>query len=696
MQRTRMLICALLLLLTATSLYSQTGTAEPAQRESPVTTKPAPEKPTANSSSFDLNAIDRNIDPCVNFYQFACGNWMANNPIPPDQSRWGRSTGLLERNLEILHDILEKAAAPSKSRTVNTRKIGDYYSSCMDEALIEKKGMTALKAPLDRIAAIKSLADLPELIGHMHQHGFGPFFSWDSGQDFKDATQVIAQADQGGIGLPDRDYYIKDDPKSVEIRKDYVAHVQRMFQLAGEPQEKAATDAQIVMNIETALAKVSLDLVSRRDPEKQYHKMTLGEMQQLAPQFSFTKYFAGGEIPPVDSINVAWPDFFKGMNDVVKSTPLDEIKTYLRWHVIHGQASFLPKAFVDENFAFFGKELTGATELKPRWKRCVEATDGDLGFALGQPYVERTFGKEGKERALKMVEAIEKALGQDISTLSWMTPETRKQALVKLEAVRNKIGYPDKWRDYSKLSIIRGDALGNSLRANAFDFNRRMAKIGKPVDRGEWGMTPPTVNAYYYPPMNDINFPAGILQPPFYSNQIDDPVNFGGIGAVIGHELTHGFDDEGRQFDAQGNLRDWWTEADAKAFAERAQCVVDEYSNFVATGDVKLNGKLTLGENLADNGGVRVALMALLNTLGDKQPGNIDGFTPEQRFFLGYGQIWCQNVRPEAARMRAAVDPHSPGQYRVNGVVQNMPEFQKAWGCKAGQPMVPENACRVW
>ena len=645
--------------------------------------------------SFDASALDRTVDPCVNFYQFSCGNWLKNNPIPPDQPAWGRFNELAEHNRAILHDILEDAAKEDK-RTGNVQKIGDYYASCMDEGAINKKGIAVLKPEFDRINALKSKADLTALLAHLHREGIGALFEFSSDPDFKNAKEVIAEADQGGLSLPERDYYLKEDAKSVELRKAYVQHVTNMFKLLGDSPEKAAAEADAVMKIETALAKGSMEVVKRRDPQSIYHKMTQQEWQALTPSFSFPKYLTDLGAPQFTSLNVVAPDFFKTLDAELKDVNLDDLKTYLRWHLVHSQAAVLPTAFVDENFNFFGKTLTGAKELRARWKRCVAATDHDLGEALGQSYVERTFPPQAKERTLKMVQALEEALRQDITNLPWMTETTKKQALIKLEAIQNKIGYPNKWRDYSTLKVVRGDALGNSLRANEFELQRQLNKIGKALDRQEWGMTPPTVNAYYNPLQNNINFPAGILQPPFFDFKADDGLNFGSIGAVIGHELTHGFDDQGRQFDKDGNLRDWWTAEDGKAFEQRAQCIVDEYSGFVAVDDLHLNGKLTLGENTADNGGLRIAHMALEAAQAGKQPEKIDGFTPEQRLFLGWGQIWCQNQTEQLTRLRVAVDPHSPGEFRVNGVMRNMPEFQKAWGCKTGQPMVTENACRVW
>ena len=653
-------------------------------------------QPAASPASLDLTSIDKSADPCVDFYQYACGSWIKNNPIPADQSRWGRFTELEERNREVLRQILEEAARPEAKRDTVTQKIGDYYAACMDTSGIDAKGLAPIQPELDRIRDLKDKSQLAAEVAHLHRNGMPALFDFGSGQDFKDSTAVIAQTDQGGIGLPDRDYYLKDDSKSVEIRQKYVAHVQRMFELAGETATQAGTDAQTVMRLETALAKGSLDRVSRRDPEKVYHKMSKPEMAALEPAFAWNTYLTDSGAPSFQNVNVAWPDFFKAQNAVIESESLDAWKTLLKWDVLLSEAPLLPTAFVDENFNFYGKILTGAKELRPRWKRCVDFTDDQLGEALGQKFVDRTFGAQGKQRTLKMVDAIEKAMGQDIQELSWMTPTTKKQALAKLKAVTNKIGYPDRWRDYSGVTIERSDAVGNGMRADQFEFQRQLNKIGKPVDRAEWAMTPPTVNAYYDPLMNNINFPAGILQPPFYDNKNDDAVNFGAIGMVIGHELTHGFDDTGRQFDPKGNLKDWWTAADATSFQERAACTADEYSNFTPVSGVHLNGKLTLGENTADNGGVRIALMALLNTIGKDNQNKIDGYTPQQRFFLSFGQIWCENQREESLRLRAQTDPHSPGKYRINGVVQNMPEFQKAFSCKAGQPMVSVQACRVW
>jgi endothelin-converting enzyme/putative endopeptidase len=647
--------------------------------------------------SFDLGAIDRKADPCVDFYQYACGTWLKNNPIPADQSSWGRFSALDERNQTILRQILEKASVASNGRDADAQKIGDYYFSCMDETTINKQGLQPLQGELGRIRAMMNLRDLSLEIARLHRIGTDVLFSFSSGQDAKDSNAVIGQADQGGIGLPEKDYYFRTDAKSVETRKEYVAHVTRMLQLTGLSATEAAKQADAIMRLETALAKASLDVTSRRDPQATYHKMKLADFEALSPSFNWSLYFATMQSPKMDSLNVAVPDFFKGEEALLKSVPMADWKTYLTFHLIHGQAAIMPTKFTDENFAFYGKYLTGAKEQKPRWKRCVRATDSDLGEDLGKAYVDLTFGREGKQRTLDMVNHIEAAMAQDLNQLTWMTPETKKKAIEKLHAVTNKIGYPDKWRDYSALKIVRGDAMGNSLRANEFEMNRQLQKIGKPVDRQEWLMTPPTVNAYYDPQMNNINFPAGILQPPFFDKKASDAVNYGAIGAVIGHELTHGFDDEGRQFDAKGNLNDWWTAADSKAFDQREQCFVNEYSSFELQGGVHMNGKLTLGENTADNGGLRIAWIALMNDLAGKTLPKLDGFDQSRQYFLGWGQIWCENMRPEAERLQAQTNPHAIPHFRVNGTVSNMPEFQKAFGCKEGLPMVRDGkACRTW
>jgi len=656
-----------------------------------VTQKTAP--------GFSIDAIDKTVDPCVDFYQYACGNWMKNTEIPADQSSWVSFTELYERNLVAQRGILEKASVDRPARSPIEQKIGDYYSACMDEKTADAKGLDPLKAELEHIAAARDKSALIDAIARTHMIGGNALFNFYSSSDLHNADQVIAYIDQGGLTLPDRDYYIKDDPKQVEMRKHLVDYVTQILTLTGQPAERAGESAQTVLRIETALAKAEMDRTQRRDPKNRDHKMTRDAAASLAPNFYLTRYFSAVEAPAFSDLNVTNPDFFKQVNGVLESESLDALKTYVSWHLLDSAAPWLSKPYVDANFKM-QQHLTGQSEIQARWKRCVDATDGALGEALGQKYVEETFGADGKQRMLKMVDALETSLDQDIRDLPWMTEDTKKQAKVKLQAIRNKIGYPDVWRDYSSLTITRGDLLGNFLRANEFESKRQIAKIGKPLDRKEWGMTPPTVNAYYSGSRNEIVFPAGILQPPFFDKKMDDPVNMGGIGVVIGHELTHGFDDQGRKFDPQGNLNDWWKPEDGEEFEKRADCIASEYGNFVAVDDLKLNGKLTLGENTADNGGARIAYMALQSLLAQDKSGKadekIDGYTAEQRFFLGFGRVWCQKRRPEYSRMLVSVDPHSPGKYRINGVVQNMPEFQKAFGCKAGQPMVAENACRVW
>jgi putative endopeptidase len=670
-----------LLLLTSVGGFTQTSSSS----------KPAP--------GFSLDNVDKTIDPCVDFYQYACGNWIKNSKIPPDQSQWGSFVELRERNLDIEHDILEKAAAGGASRNAIDQRIGDLYGSCMDEKAVNAKGIVPLKPELDRIAAVPDKGALIDEIAHVHLTGPSPLFNFYSAPDLHNADQVIAYIDQGGLTLPDRDYYIKDDPDKVEKRQFLVDYATQLFTLAGQTPQQAAHSAQTVLVIETMLAVDSMDRTKRRDPKNRDHKMTRDEAAALGPNFYLDRYFTAVGAPNFTQLNVTNPEFFKLVNGVLEVEPLDALKTYVSWHVLNAAAPWLSQPFVEANFKLQQK-LTGQEEIQARWKRCVTLTDRELGEALGQRYVDATLGPDGRQRMLKMVDALENSLAEDIHDLSWMSDETKKQAKVKLDAIRNKIGYPDVYRDYSSVVIKPDDLLGNVARADEFESKRQIAKIDKPLDRREWGMTPPTVNAYYNGSFNEIVFPAGILQPPFFDKSMDDAVNFGGIGLVIGHELTHGFDDQGRKFDPQGNLHDWWTVQDGKEFEKRVSCVADEYSNFVAVDDLKLNGRLTLGENTADNGGARIALMALQHMIADDKTGKegqkIDGYTPEQRFFLGFARVWCEKRRPEIARTRVLTDPHSPGKYRVDGVVQNMPEFQKAWGCKAGQPMVAENACHVW
>ncbi|MGH9522549.1 MAG: M13 family metallopeptidase [Terriglobales bacterium] len=691
------------ILLCASVCFAQGAPAKKPAQKGATTHPRITEKPQAPPNLptipvFDLSAMDKSVNACENFYQYACGGWIKNNPIPADQASWGRFNELQERNRDILHDILEKATKGGASRSAVAQKIGDFYGSCMDETKVNALGDKPIEPELKAIGAIADRKGLIKEIATLQRHGVGALFRFGPSPDMHNAGTEIAAAYQGGTSLPDRDYYLKDDAKSNETREKYVAHVQKMFELLGDSADKAQEEAKAVMDIETQLAKAQMDRISMRNPANRDHPMTREEFIQMAPNFEMQTFLETLAPPQFEKVNVVPPTFFKDVAPLLDSVSIDNWKSYLRWHVIREAAPWLSQPFVTESFNFWNSYLGGQKEQQVRWKRCVRATDAELGEALGQPYVEETFGKEGKQRTLAMVNDIEGAMRADLKALPWMTDETKKAAEVKLEGVTNKIGYPDKWRDYSSVKIVPGDLFGNIDRAERFEINRQMNKIGKAVDKTEWGMTPPTVNAYYNPSENNINFPAGILQPPFYSNKADDAENFGGIGAVIGHELTHGFDDQGAKFDAKGNLRDWWTKQDEAEFKQRTDCISNEYDQFVAVDDVHLKGRLTLGENTADNGGVRLALMALHEKMqhAGAMEKTVDGFTPEQRFFITYGQIWCQNMSPEQSRMRAMTDPHSPGQYRVNGVLSNMPEFQKAFGCKPGQPMVRENACRVW
>jgi endothelin-converting enzyme/putative endopeptidase len=686
----RFIAISTIVIAASTFLAAQTQAAAKTESSRPVKLLPG----------LDKELIDPSADPCTDFFQYACGNFPKLYPIPSDRSAYGTGTIVAEYTEQVGNALLMKAAAGGAGRSANEQKIGDYYAACLNADAINTKGLAPLQPELDRIAALKSKSDLPELLGHFQLINVNAFLGFGEQQDFKDARQQIAVVDQGGLGLPERDYYFRTGEVPEKTRAEYVQHITNMLRLAGEGGDKAAADAHDIMHLETALAKVSLDITSQRDPNKIYHMMPVSQLAELAPSFDWTKFLAAAGAPPVTQLNVANPDFFKGLNTVLTSTDLETIKTYLRWQLLHSIDSLtLPREFDEEVFDFYGRKLRGQPQERPRDKRCVQATDGALGEAVGQVYVAQEFSAANKAATVQMVHDIEAAMDQDLDTLDWMSAETKVKAKEKLHAIADKIGYPDHWRDYSKLTVARDDAFGNSLRAAEFENHRQLGKIGQPVDRGEWGMSPATVNAYYSATMNDINFPAGILQSPLYDKNASDATNYGHIGGVVGHELTHGFDDEGRQFDASGNLKDWWNADDAKKFEERADCEVKEYGNFTVVDDVKINGKLTLGENTADNGGLRLAYLAFL---ADAKRKNIDlaakqdGYTPIQQFFLGHGQTWCGSIRPEQARLQVQTDPHSPRKFRVNGVVQNMPEFGKAFGCKPGQPMMPVNACHVW
>ncbi len=649
------------------------------------------------------SSIDKTCKVCQDFYHYANGEWLKNNPIPAAYPSWGSFSALQERNQTHVKEILEKAEASSAAPGSNDQKIGDFYYSCMNEAQINADGAKPLESEFQKIEAVDGIPALESEIAHLQSIGVNALFRFRSTQDAKDSTQVIGGADQGGLGMPDRDYYVETgkkevDEKNARIRQQYVDHVIKMFQLLGDDEAKSSTDAQVVMDIETRLAQASLTRVERRDPVKLYHKMDRSELKTLTPDFSWDSFFQDLGYPDVETVDVAVPKFFQAMNDDLKSVPLGAWKIYLRWHLVDAYAAELSQPFVDENFNFQGRALQGTKELLPRWKRCVQATDRQLGEALGQEYVKEYFPPEAKARAQEMVANLVAALHDDLTTLPWMSEATRQEALKKLGAFTRKIGYPDKWRDYSAFNVDRGAYALNSMRGREFEFNRQMKKIGKPVDRGEWGMSPPTVNAYYNPERNEIVFPAGILQPPFFDPKADDASNYGGMGAVIGHEMTHGFDDEGRKFDADGNLRDWWTPEDAKNFEERAECVQKQFDGYVVEGDLHENGKLVLGESIADLGGLTIAYNALEKDLEGKPRPPIAGYTPEQRFFLSYGQIWAANDRPEFERLMVNTNPHALDRFRAIAAPSNMPAFYKAFDCQEGDAMVRPAAvrCQIW
>ena len=649
------------------------------------------------SWGFDTANLDKTCKPCDDFYQFAMGGWIQANPIPPEYSVWGSFSQLADKNQKNLREILEAAARAKATPGSNEQKIGDFYASCMDTAAIDAAGAKPIEPELTQIAAVQTLADLQAETARLHRRGVGVLFRFNSTQDVKDSTKEIGAALQGGLGLPEREYYLKQDEKSAQLRDAYVKHVANMLALVGDAPEVSGAEAAAVVKIETALATASMKNTDLRDPDKTYHKMTLADLKTLTPHFSWDTYFRAVGHPELKEINVGQPDFFKALDAQLAATAMEDWKNYLRWHLLNAAAPGLSEKYVNEDFEFRGKTLTGAKEIQPRWKRCVQATDRNLGEALGQIYVQKYFPPAAKARALEMVHNLLAALKDDLQTLPWMGPETRAQATAKLEAFTLKIGYTDKWRDYSALKMERSSYAENIMRAAEFDFARRLSKIGKPVDRTEWNMTPPTVNAYNNSNMNEIVFPAGIMQPPFYDPDADDAVNYGGMGAVIGHEITHGFDDHGSKFDGKGNLKDWWTPEDLKNFQSRAKCVSDQFDGYVVDGDLHENGKLVLGESIADLGGLAIAYAAYEKSLqGMPRPPDKDGFTPEQRFFLGWAQVWGANERIEYARLMANTNPHPLGRFRGNGPLSNMAEFAKAFGCKPGDAMVREQSCKIW
>ncbi|HEV8018643.1 MAG TPA: M13 family metallopeptidase [Steroidobacteraceae bacterium] len=648
--------------------------------------------------SLDVASMDRSADACTDFYQYACGGWMTHNPIPADQARWSVYGKLYQDNQQFLWGILDGLAHAGSGRSADEQKIGDYFASCMDIATIERRGATPLAPALARIAQLHSAAELPDLLARLHlETGSGEFlFGFGSNQDFADSGQVIAFAFAGGLGMPDRDYYTDRDQRAVMLRRQYREHLARTFVQLGDTPAAARQHAATVLRLETRLARASLTRVERRDPYNLFHKMDRAALERLTPHFDWNAYLQGLDLAGTDTFNVTEPRFYRALDELLATTPLAELRTYLRWHAAHAAAPYLASAFEDERFAFFDHTLRGVPAQKPRWKRCVGQVDALLGEALGKEFVARAFGPPLKEATLTMTRQIEQAMRQDIEGLAWMSEPTRRQALAKLDVIVNKIGYPDHWRDYSAVVIDGSDYFGNVRAATEFESRRQVAKIGKPLDRSEWLMTPQTVNAYFDSQMNDINFPAGVLQPPLYDPRLDDAPNYGDTGGTIGHELTHGFDDEGRKFDAAGNLKDWWTEADARQFDERTQCIVDQYAKYVVVDDIHINSRLTLGEDVADLGGLILAHMAWRAQTAGTTPADRDGLTPEQRFFVGYAQWACENDRPQNERLAAKTDPHSPGRYRVNGLVTNMPEFAQAFACPTTAALVKKNPCRVW
>jgi putative endopeptidase len=693
---------AVTLIIIAAPLLAQTAA-------TPSTPKPAAQAAAAPADkpltalpytpSLDVSAMDKTADACTDFYQYTCGGWMAHNPIPADQAAWSVYGKVTDENSRFLWGVLEELKPGTPNRTDVQQKIGDYFAACMNEAAIDNLGYQPIKPLLASIDGLKSKKELAGFLAdeHLRSNSRRFLFGFGSDQDYSDATQVIATAGAGGLGLPDRDYYLKDDAKSKDIRDKYSDHIVKVFELIGVPAEAAKKNAATVMSIETELARASLTRVERRNPYNLAHKMSVADVEKVAPNFDWKGYLTATGTGDVKIINLEQPKFFEEVNKLLDTVPLADWKVYLQWHAVDSRSPFLSKPFVTESFNFYSKTLRGVQSQPPRWKRCVRTVDRDLGEALGQEFVRRTFTAETKAKTVDMTKRIETAMEREIKALDWMSDATKVQALEKLHSVANKVGYPDRWRDYSPVTVKPNDYFGNVSRATLFESKRELAKIGKPVDRGEWGMSPPTVNAYYNPQMNDINFPAGVLQPPLYDPKLDDAPNYGNTGSTIGHELTHAFDDEGAQFDAHGNLKNWWTPEDQKNFDARVQCVRDQYAQYLIVDDIKINSKLTSGEDVADLGGTLLAYIAWKDATTNQSLQPVEGFTPDQRFFIGFAQWACENQRIENLRVNALTNPHSPGRYRINGIVADLPQFAKAFGCNDGSPMVRgAKTCQVW
>ena len=652
----------------------------------------------AQTSGFDTSRMDTSVNACNDFFEYANGAWLKKTQIPADRSRFGSFDILSDNNQAALQTILDKAVTDTNApKGSNDQLIGDYYSSCMDEAAIEAAGTKPLDPYFKRIDSIKDVNDLQETIAYLHKSGFPAVFGFGASPDIKNSTINIASVGQGGLSLPNRDYYTKDDPKSVETRAKFVEYMTNMFQLVGEDQAQAKTDADTVLKIQTQLALASKAPVELRNPEARYNKMPIAQAETLAPNLMFAKYISERAAPSVTEINIGQPDFFRKVNEMMTSVPIDQWKTYLRWMVLNSSANLLSKKYVDESFNFFGKYLSGAQEQLPRWKRCIRSTDGAVGEALGAEYVKQAFTPAAQKRMSELIDNLFAAYREDLSHLEWMSPETRQKALVKLNAYQRKIGFNQNPRGYAGLTINRKSYFDNAKSVSQFEINRNLKDIGEKVDKTRWGMTPPTVNAYYNPSNNEIVFPAGILQPPFFNDKADDAINYGAIGAVIGHEITHGFDDQGSKFDEKGNYQSWWTPEDRAKFDERASCVADQFSGYQVAPGLNMQGKLTLGENIADLGGLTMAYAAYQKSLeGKPRPADIDGFTPEQRFFLGYAQVWAAKARAEAERQQVLTDPHALPRFRVDGPLSNLPQFAQAFGCKPGDAMVRAVACKIW